>query len=481
LQKQYTLNDALTAVRQGHRSETVAILNDFLERKPKIGGDWLKIAGLAIRIGELDKAKQAADIYRAEMPQTLRHLINYAGVYAETGDIQRALKLIEPLIKKDLDDPSVYHFAGTAQAQLGELDRARNYLIHALRKMPQSGITWFTLSSITDYKKYPELLNKLEQAFATIPEADAKNRQQFYYSLGKAYSDMGRFDDAYQAYSAGAAIMQQASRYSVSADEQFINDIIANHSAEAVAKLPKSRTNYNRSVALLGLPRSGTTLLGQMLAAHSKVKGAAETSAIGHASMHLRNDNFANFPSFIKQHGDPQGAIDHISDVYAHSVNQQFGGTNLVVDKTIQLSRHFAIWAQAFPQGKAIYIQRNPEDVAWSCFKSNFRSRADWSWSPSDIASYMRHEERLMKHWLDVFGDRILSIRYEDLCQQPEQTLKQVCAHLGMTFEPNMLHFYKDNGPVFTSSVGQVHEPIHQKRIGLSAQYKDFLDAWRQL
>ncbi|GAB3290014.1 tetratricopeptide repeat-containing sulfotransferase family protein [Pseudidiomarina andamanensis] len=478
--KTYSLDDFLKAVRQGHRAESLAILNHFIDNKEPLKSDWIKCAALALRIGEIHKAKQAADFYRSEMPQTLRHLINYCGVYAEAGDLTKVQKLVEPQIKKDLKDPNLFHLAGTVAAQLGQLDRARNYLINALKLMPQSGITWFTLSSITDYKKYPELLDKLEQSFAMVPEADAKNRQQFFYSLGKAYADLGRFDDAYKAYAAGAEIMQQASRYSVKADEQFVNDIIANHSSDVVANLPRSRSGHNRAVALLGLPRSGTTLLGQMLAAHSKVKGAAETGAIGYASMHLRNENFADFPSFIKQHGDPQGAIDHISDVYAHVINQQFSGTNLVVDKTIQLSRHFAIWAQAFPQGKAIYIQRNPEDVAWSCFKSNFRGRADWSWKAEDIASYMRHEERLMQHWLAVFGDRILSIRYEDLCQNPEQTLKQVCAHLGLAFEPSMLHFYKDNGPVFTSSVGQVHEPIHQKRIGLSANFKDFLDAWRQ-
>lgn len=480
LQKQYSLDDALNAVRQGHRAEAVAILDGFLESKPQLGGDWLKIAGLAIRIGEFKKAHKAADFYRAEMPQTLRHLINYAGVYAETGDIQRALKLVEPLIKKEIEDPNVYHLAGTAQAQLGDLNKARNYLIHALRKLPQSGITWFTLSSVTDYKKYPELLEKLEQAFATINANDLKNRQHFLYSLGKAYADLGRYDDAFKSYSEGAAIMHQASRFAADIDDQFIDDLIANHSAKAIAKLPRGRTGYQRSVALLGLPRSGTTLLGQMLAAHSKVKGAAETGAMGHASMHLRNENFADFPTFLKLHGDPQGAVDHMAAVYAHSVDQRYSGNSLVVDKTIQLSRHLALWAQAFPQGKAIYIQRDPADVAWSCFKSNFRARADWSWNPADIARYMRNEERLMAHWLDVYGDRILSIRYEDLCAAPEQTLRQVCAHLGLEFEPAMLHFYKDNGPVFTSSVGQVHEPIHQKRIGLSANYPEFLKAWKQ-
>lgn len=476
----YSLNDLLVAVRRGTRAESVAILNHFIENEEPLESDWIKCAALALRIGEIDKAKQAADLYRAVMPQTLRHLINYCGVYAEAGDLNRVLKLVEPQIKKDINDPNLFHLAGTVAAQLGHLDRAKYYLMHALKLAPQSGITWFTLSSITDFKKYPELLEKLEQALATIPAADEKNLQQFHYSLGKAYADVGRFEDSYNAYTQGAAIMQGVSRYSIENDQAFIADLIANHSAKALAQLPKAQTGYNRAVALLGLPRSGTTLLGQMLAKHSKIKGAAETNAIGHASMHLRNENFSDFPGFIAQHGDAQGAIDHIADVYAHVLNQQFSGNNLVVDKTIQLSRHLGIWAQALPQGRAVYIKRAPTDVAWSCFKSNFRSRADWSWSAGDIAAYMQHDEQLMNHWLAVMGERILTISYEELCHEPERVLREVCAHIGLAYEPHMLHFYKDNGPVFTSSVGQVHEPIHQKRIGLAANYPEFLAAYDQ-
>ncbi|MDP5141724.1 sulfotransferase [Rheinheimera baltica] len=465
----------LDVMRQGKRTEAVALIAHFIEKAPALKADWLKVASLALRIGEITLAKQAADLFYGSCRKDINADIHYAGIYAEAGDLQNALKIIDPYIKENTALPSLQHLAGTVYAQLGQLGKARVSLIYALELAPYLGITWFTLASIVNFKEHPVLLQKLEQAYEQCAGQDLRNKQQFLYALGKAYDDVGYYDKAWQSYSAGASIIRSLSKYSPDTDTTEVEAIINNFTSGAQQLLPYSRSNCERGIAILGLPRSGTTLLGQMLSEHSKIAGAAEFNGIGAACFHLQSDNFLNFPAYIKQHGHAVGALDHIASVYQHVAKQYFPNDGFRVDKTLNLNRYFGIWAQAFPKGKAIYIRRNDENTAWSCFKTNFRSQAAWSWSANSIKSYISNERRLLEHWKTIYNARILEINYEDLVAEPELTLTKVCNHLGLEFEGSMLHFYKSKSPVYTSSVGQVHQPLEQSKIELSERYPQFL------
>ncbi|NRQ42680.1 sulfotransferase [Rheinheimera sp. YQF-2] len=477
---QYDLNDILCAVREGKRTEVHALIAHFIENKSDLKTDWLKVSVLALRIGDTNLAAQAADLFHRSCPKNAETDIQYAGLYAEIGDLDRALQVVTPYIVRKVALPSVYHLAGTVQAQQGKLKEARLNLLQALALAPQLGISWYTLASIVDFNQHPGLLQKMELAFSQLQANDQHNIQQFMYALAKAYSDRRDYNKAWEYYSAGAQIMAKLCKYSVDDDAKEIKCLVAGFTNSAMQQMSKSRSLYDRSIAVLGLPRSGTTLLGQMLSAHSKVKGAGEFNAIGVACMHLRGDNFTDFPSFIARHGHSVAALEHIANVYQQVAEQRYAGQGYIIDKSLNLNRHFGMWAQAMPKGKAIYISRNDEDTAWSCFKSNFRSQAGWSWSIPHIAAYIKNERQLLQHWQKLYADRILHICYEDLVSKPKEVLTKVCQHLDLQYEPSMLSFYENNGPVFTSSVGQVHQPLHQGNIGLSQHYPDFVSLFAQ-
>ncbi|WP_215396425.1 sulfotransferase family protein [Rheinheimera oceanensis] len=476
---QYSLNDILSAVREGKRTEAQALITYFIETEPDLKTDWSKVAALAQRIGDIKLARQAADFFHQSCVKSAETDIHYAGLCAEIGDLNKALRVVSPYIARKVALPSVYHLAGTVQAQQGMLQGARLNLLQALALAPHLGISWYTLASIVDFNQHPGLLQKMEFAFSQLQADDQRNVQQFMYALAKAFNDLREYAKAWEFYKAGAQIMANISEYSVDDNTREINRLIAGFNNTSLQQLPQSRSTYNKGVAVLGLPRSGTTLLGQMLCAHSKVKGAGEFNAIGAACMHLR-DNFTDFPSFIARHGHSVAALEHIANIYQQVAEQRYSGQGYIIDKSLNLNRHFGIWAQVMPLGKAIYISRNDEDTAWSCFKSNFRSQAGWSWSVSHIAAYIKNERRLLQHWQKLYANRILHIRYEDLVARPQEVLTKICQHLGLQYEPAMLSFYKSSSPVFTSSIGQVHQPLHQGNIGLSQHYPDFVSQLAQ-
>jgi tetratricopeptide (TPR) repeat protein len=473
--RQYSLNDILRAVREGKRTEAQALIIYFIDAVSDLKTDWGKVAALALRIGDIKLARQAADFFRQSCVKSAETDIYYAGLCAEIGDLDKALRIVSPYIERKAALPSVYHLAGTVQAQQGRLQEARLNLLQALALAPQLGISWYTLASIVDFSQHPGLLQKMELAFSQLKSDDQRNVQHFMYAIAKAFNDMREYVKAWEFYKAGAQIMANLSEYSVDNNIREIDQIITGFTKASLQQLPQSRSSYSRGVAVLGLPRSGTTLLGQMLCAHSKVRGAGEFNAIGVACMHLRDNNFTDFPSFIVGHGHPVAALEHIANIYQQVAEQRYPGQGYVIDKSLNLNRHFGIWAQVMPLAKAIYISRNDEDTAWSCFKSNFRSQASWSWSVPHIAAYINNERRLLQHWQTLYANRILHICYEDLVAKPQEVLTKVCQHLELQYEPAMLSFYKNSSPVFTSSIGQVHQPLHQENIGLSQHYPDFV------
>ncbi|MEH8020859.1 tetratricopeptide repeat-containing sulfotransferase family protein [Rheinheimera metallidurans] len=474
MDKSFNVNNIIDCMKLGKRTEAEALISHYLENKPHIKADWLKVSALSLRIGEVDMAKQAAELFHKSCPQGIDTDLHYAGLYAEAGDLGKALAIIEPYISAGEKHPAIFHMAGTMYAQLGRIDEAKRALIFALDLAPHLGISWFTLASIINFKQHANLLRNLQLAYQNLNADDKRNEQQFLYALGKAYDDVGDYEQAWQYYAKGANIMAQLANYSSDIDANEVDAIIGNFSLDKQKQLPYSRSSYRRSIAVLGLPRSGTTLLGQMLSCHSSVAGAGEFNGIGVACMHLQGKNFLDFPAYIANHGHPVGAIDHIATVYQKVADLQFKAKGYIVDKSLNLNRYFGIWAQAFPNSKAIYIRRNDNDTAWSCFKTNFRAKAAWSWSAESIFGYISSERRLLEHWKRLFSKRILEVNYEDLVAKPEATLTKICAHLGINYESNMLSFYNSSSPVFTSSVGQVHQPLQQIRPNLVSQYPEF-------
>ena len=475
MSNQYTLVDVVTAVRCGKRVEAQALIAYFIDNNISLGAGWLQLAALAIRIGELQLARKAADLYYRQVERDADTDVRYAGLYAETGELIKAFDIIKPYIDQKYSLPSVYHMAGTIKAQLGELQQARLLLLEAIALAPHLGITWFTLANIVDFKQHKGLLERLELVCRETKSSDKLNNHFLNYALAKAQDDCGAYKAAWQLYDRGADIMRSLKTFALQDDKAQVQSLKNHFNKDALNLIPSSRKQNINVVAILGLPRSGTTLLGQMLSRHSKVQGAGEMNAIAASCMHLQGENFHNFPAFIKAHGHPEAALEHIATVYQHVASQYFDGNGYIIDKSLNLNRCFGVFAQALPMAKAIYIRRNDEDTAWSCFRNHFRHQADWSWKPKDIASYIAHERSLLEHWKTLYCDRILEIQYEDLVATPEVVLRNLCQHLEWSYEPVMLEFYQSKSAVLTSSVGQVHQPLHAGRLGLARNYPAFL------
>ena len=408
-------------IQGGHRAAAAGAMADIVAAGADLGERWLPFANAALSIGELSLAEAAARSYLALDKGNTQRLVQCAGIIAETGRLEKALKLVRPRLKRSPDDPALNHFCGTVCQQLGDMPQAAKYLRAALKSANLSGVTWLTLAAQHQFKDGDALLRKLLQLENAFGHTDAFNQVQYQYAVGKALLDLGQYDRAFDAFATGAALAQDARHYDAAGETERVDAVIAANSS-GVGTEPVCGDG-GRAIFVVGLPRSGTTLLQRILCAHEDVVDGGEFASMGVASMDLRRQGDASAT-----------ALSEIRTIYAHLLKERFGSKGLIVDKSINNSYYIGIIARVFPSAPIILLQRNALDVAWSCFRTCFNKGLPWSWSLSNIATHIRAEQRLAAHWKSVLAERAICVQYEDFVRRPEQVLPDLFDRCGLEF-----------------------------------------------
>jgi hypothetical protein len=220
------------------------------------------------------------------------------------------------------------------------------------------------------------------------------------------------------------------------------------------------------------MPRSGSTLVEQILAAHSAVVGGAELGAFRVAAMTLPDflpSSIADFAASAPR------AWTRLGATYLHLLDERFGASGRIVDKTLNHAKSLGVIAQALPNARFIWMQRHPMATAWSCFRTHFGVGLNWSWSLAHLAFYSRLMENWHEHWTRQFPERILSVPYEDLVVNPEQWIPRVLAHAGLTDESQVRSFHANTRVVQTASTAQVRRPLDSSAIDRWRVYEKHL------
>jgi len=229
-----------------------------------------------------------------------------------------------------------------------------------------------------------------------------------------------------------------------------------------------------RPIFVTGLPRSGTTLVEQIICAHSSVDDGRELGLL----THLHEDIRGNEPDDLSAYLKAGHSLDELRDTYLDLLRQRLPGDARVVDKTLRLSRGMGLLQGILPDAPLVWLRRDPLDCAWSCFRTWFGRRNDWSWTQEGIAEHFRLEDRLVDFWASELGEKILFVPYRELVEEPARWTDRISAHCGLTVEPGQYQPHKATRTVTTASAAQVREPINRKGIGSAEPYREFLGSF---
>lgn len=463
----------MPALQSRNRQEIVRIVSALIDGRARLGRRWIGMAQVMSQTGEFDYAAGALDLLLTNASGDAAIAFNAAVMFAAMGRVERAITLVNALPSRAIPLEQREHFLGTAASGLGRKAEALVHFRAALEVAPHSGQIWHAFSVEHRFRKDDADLARLKAAVRAPTEGD-EDRAMLLYAHGKALGDVGRHDESFAAFQSGAQLMR--SRRGVVADGTTTDSdaTIARWTPQALSALPQGPFDPAPPIFVFGLPRSGTTLVEQILASHSRVVGGGENDAFRHVLDMLGDVGPDDIQRWLTGAGRDIGMAG-LARFHRHLLAQRFGPGGQVVDKALGGSHLIGLIACLFPNAPLVLVRRDPLDCAWSILRTYFVTGQDWSWSQTDIAAHMLAEERIMAHWQAVLGDRLHILSYEDLARNPDQAIRALLAACDLPFEPATLTPHRTARAVTTASVVQVRQPISAKAIGAAEPYRRHL------
>ncbi|SOB81050.1 Sulfotransferase family protein [Sphingomonas guangdongensis] len=467
------LSGLKAALATRDRSGVNRAARDLIRLRAPLGGQWRAIATVLIENGELSDARRAIDLLAAATGHSALGRFAQAEVYAQTGRLADAQSILAS-VPADVPDPLRHaYLCGTLALNQGDLESARSHLKRAVTVAPTSGRSWLTLAMIGPVPEEDgAAMLALEDVMASAPLAD---RGAFFYALGKSLAEQGDADRAFTAYATGASAERVARGGAGGIDRDGAAGGLAWTSAQ-LAALPSTGAASTRTIIVTGLPRSGTTLIEQILAAHSAVVGGEELSILRQSVSMLGGSG----PDTIGVANASR--LTEARTLYDHLLAQRFGNAGRVVDKTLLGGRHMGVIAALMPDAPIIWVRRDPLDNAWSIFHTYFQANLSWTFDLAEIAEQMRLEDALHAHWRALRPERILTVDYAALVSDPAKQIPRIVEHCGLALEQQQLRPERSGRTVTTASVTQVRTPINTRAIGAAQPFRKhlqpFLDAY---
>jgi tetratricopeptide (TPR) repeat protein len=385
-------------------------------------------------------------------------------------------ELIERATALEPTNVRIRHEWGRVLEEEGEFDRAEAAYREALSGSPRYLPALTSLAAIARAAATPDLLVGLEDALSNPADYPPSEVSRAWQALGKCHDAQGHTDKAFGCFEMANRAVSAGRGYDRAGRERYVDNLVATYSAMTVRRCWPAPAPSGRPVFIVGMPRSGTTLLEHMLAAHPQIRGAGELPF---------------FTSLERTHGalhDEEGKpveswSERLVPEYRRALRKRFDAilgaidsrARYVTDKMPFNFSQLGMITWACPDARIIHCTRDRLDVGLSCFIESFHETHSWSLSLADIGHYYRQYERLMAHWTVLFQDRIHGVTYESLVADRDETIAGVLQFLGLDWDEAMTSYIGNRRPIRTPSNWQVRQPVYASSVGRWKRYQEHL------
>jgi tetratricopeptide (TPR) repeat protein len=402
----------------------------------------------------------------------------YAAALVGLGEHERAVALYRELLAAAPGDADLHLSVAHALKTLGRRDDAIASYRQAASVRPAFGDAYWSLANLKTYRFTNEELARLKE-LQCAPDIATIDRYHLHFALGKALEDRGEYAGSFRYYELGNALKRAESNYRPEIIEKNTQQQIEVCTREFFAARADAGLAARDPIFIVGLPRSGSTLLEQILASHSQVEGTQELPNIQQIVGSLRGrepdpDN-PRYPQVLTEL--PPAEFRSLGEQYIETTRVYRGGKagagpGIVphfIDKMPNNFRHLGLIRLILPRARIIDARREPLACCFSNLKQLFAKGQEFTYSVEDIARYYRTYLELMRHWDAVLPGWILRVHHEDVVDDLEDSVRRILDFCELEFEPRCIEFHKTVRSVRTASSEQVRQPI----------YRDGLDQWR--
>lgn len=414
------------------------------------------------RIGEALSRLAAIEAGAGDDARLLQHLGEH---YTHCGKPDAAAACYRRAVSLTPNDPRCLYNLSAALIALGRIAEAEALLDRVIALDPRDADAWQNRSTLrrqtTEANHVPGLLKAVEQVGPGPAEV------ALCYALAKELEDLGDTDHSFAWLKRGADRRRSLLSYRVEADVAAMAEIARVFDA-ARFDHPPGGCPETGPVFVMGLPRSGTTLVDRIISSHSDVESLGEINDFALVLMRLAGATGGKGDLIRRSAALDPAALGR---AYLDSV-AGYGRTRpMFIDKTPVNFLYVGLIARALPNARIVHLRRHPLDSGYALYKTLFRMGCPYSYDLEDLAAYMLAHRRLMDHWREVAPGRILDIDYEALVADQETVSRRIIDHCGLDWQDACLTFHENATPAATASAAQVRQPIHARSVGLWRRY----------
>ncbi|HYM43233.1 MAG TPA: sulfotransferase [Steroidobacteraceae bacterium] len=431
------------------------------------------------RVEEADAAARHLQKIEPENPQTWIIMATVASRFMRQ---EQALEAYQRAAQYQPGDVRLLMSIGHVRKSLGRRAESESSYKEVLAADPANAEAWWSLADLKNYSFADHevavmqgLIADWERA-ARVRPGDA----QLHFALGRALEQRGRYPEAFASYARGNAMRRSDARFDIEAFERRAQRIRAFFSAAFFAGHAGGGDPSPAPIFIVGLPRSGSTLIEQILASHSQVDGTMELPNIVNLvrSFEDLTADRDGYPEALGSIPGPQFAS--LGARYIAETAPLRRGRAHFTDKLPNNFSHVGLIRAILPNATVIDARRHPLDACFSTFRQHFASGQTFSYDLEDLGRYYRCYLSLMDHWDEVLPGKVLHLRYEELVRDPEANIRALLAHCGLPFEAACLSFHENARAVRTPSAEQVRQPIYTSAVGHWRHYANELEPLRR-
>lgn len=417
------------------------------------------------RRGEAEAAARAAlelDSDNAKAAHLLGTLLCERDLWAA------GLLWVRHALQRAPDNAQMWRDLGAIQLFLGHIEDARNSLLLAVELDPLAPEALFNVVRLVDMSKTSDMTARIDAVIATVRgkrDLPPIRRAELLYAEGKVAEDRKQGAKAFAAYAEGARLKRTTLSYDIGRFEARMEAVKAAFSSQRMAELKGGGVSGRRPIFIFGMPRSGTTLVEQIIAAHPQVQAAGETSAMIDMVAGSRGPAGAEFPTWVR--GMTPADCANLGNEYLRRLPPLQLGRLAVTDKRLENFEYAGLIEVLFGDAVMISCRRDPRDNGWACLSMLFSSDQLFSYDQAELGRYWKAYDQLMTHWDEVLTPgRLLKVSYEAIVAEPETSARRIVAHAGLDWDDACLAFHTSKRTVRSASAAQVREPIYTRSVG---------------
>ncbi len=458
----------------GKLDEAVASYSKALQINPDYTEAHNNLGNVLRELGRLDEAVASYNKALQINPDSAEAHNNLGNVLQDLGKLDEAVASYNKALQINPDSAEAHNNLGNALRELGKLDEAIACYHKALQINPDYGEAHRHLAYVKKFTKYDDDIKVMEEVYARSDVSD-QQRMHLAFALGKAFEDLHQHEKAFGLYLTGNTIKRGTYEYSIKAAAKTIEGLTELFTTKLFNEHKTAGSSDETPIFILGMPRSGTTLVEQILASHTNVYGAGELNHLSRivASRFTKISDVKLSYSLAQAGGDDflNAGCEYIS-----MIRENVDSAKFITDKMPLNFHHIGMIKLMLPKAKIIHCCRDARDTCLSIFKNYFSTDGNYyAFQLDELGLYYNLYRDLMAHWHSVLPGFIYDIHYEEIVANQEAQSRSLLSYCGLEWDDACLEFYNTDRIVKTASVTQVRKPIYQDSVRSWTRYENWL------